>query len=77
MEYQISEVERKENFDEFYLNSICCNHNNKWQTNKNTKVLGSGSLSEHRQDKLFVISLMQEQSKMILYQALSEPDLLI
>lgn len=62
MKKQVSgEVERRENFDEFSLNSICCKHNNKSQTNKKTKDLSSGSLSEHRQDKPFVVSLMQEQ----------------
>lgn len=62
MKYQMSgEGGRRKTFEEFILNSICYKHN-KLQTNKKmTKDLGSGSPSEHRQDKLFVVSLMQEQ----------------
>lgn len=63
MKYQMSgEGGRRETFEEFILNSIFCKHNNKPQTNKKTtKGLGSGSPFEHRQDKLFVVSLVQEQ----------------
>lgn len=63
MKYQMSgEGGRRETFEEFILNSICCKHNSKPQTNKKTtKDLGSGSPSERRQDKLFVVSLMQEE----------------
>lgn len=63
MKYQMSGEGRwRETFEEFTLNSICCKHNNKPQTNKKmTNYLSSGSPSKHRQDKLFVVSLKQEQ----------------
>lgn len=42
---------RRETFEEFIFNSICCKHNNKPQINKKTtKDLGSASPTNHRQE---------------------------